>query len=48
MQLTEALQSQIPEVKGVEQVTSAEEVIAADEFAKFEERLRQGGKTVEV
>lgn len=39
---------QIPEVKGVEQVLSAEESIAADEFAKFEARLRSEGKTVEI
>lgn len=40
--------SQIPEVKAVEQIISDEEAIAADEFAKFEARLRAGGKTVEI
>jgi hypothetical protein len=35
-------------VKGVEQIVSAEEAIAADEFAKFEARLRSEGKTVEI
>lgn len=39
---------QIPEVKGVEQVISAEEAVAADEFSKFEARLRAEGKTVEI
>jgi hypothetical protein len=39
---------QIPEVKAVEQIISQEEAIAADEFAKFEARLREGGKTVEI
>jgi len=38
----------IPEVKAVEQIISQEEAIAADEFAKFEARLREGGKTVEI
>jgi len=38
----------IPEVKGVEQILSAEESVAADEFEKFEARLRSGGKTVEI
>lgn len=39
---------QVPEVKGVEQIISAEESIAADEFAKFEARLRGEGKTVTI
>ncbi|GAA6064725.1 hypothetical protein JCM10212_005848 [Sporobolomyces blumeae] len=38
----------IPEVKEVEQVLGPEEAVAEDEFAKFEARLRAGGKTVEV
>ncbi|BGP10071.1 hypothetical protein JCM10049v2_005954 [Rhodotorula toruloides] len=38
----------IPEVKEVEQVLGPEEAVAEDEFAKFEERLRAGGKTVHV
>ncbi|GAA5877009.1 hypothetical protein JCM16303_006369 [Sporobolomyces ruberrimus] len=38
----------IPEVKEVEQVLGPEEVVAEDAFAKFEARLRAGGKTVEV
>lgn len=31
----------IPEVKGVEQVMDQEESIAMEEFAKFEEKLKQ-------
>lgn len=42
------LPMQIPEVKAVEQIISDEEAIAADEFAKFEARLRSQGKTVEI
>ncbi|GAA5845703.1 hypothetical protein JCM3766R1_001142 [Sporobolomyces carnicolor] len=38
----------IPEVKEVEQVLGPEEAVAEDAFAKFEARLRAGGKTVEV
>ncbi|GAA5969397.1 hypothetical protein JCM11641_008103 [Rhodosporidiobolus odoratus] len=38
----------IPEVKEVEQVLGPEEAVAEDEFAKFEARLRSGGKTIEV
>ncbi|GAA6000685.1 Nfu1p [Rhodotorula paludigena] len=38
----------IPEVKEVEQVLGPAEAVAEDEFAKFEERLRMGGKTVSV
>ncbi|GAA5846835.1 hypothetical protein JCM5353_005347 [Sporobolomyces roseus] len=38
----------IPEVKEVEQVLGPEEAVAEDEFAKFEARLRSGGKTVEI
>ncbi|GAA5859051.1 hypothetical protein JCM8547_003983 [Rhodosporidiobolus lusitaniae] len=38
----------IPEVKEVEQVLGPEEAVAEDEFAKFEARLRAGGKTIEV
>ncbi|KAK4704994.1 hypothetical protein P7C70_g1207, partial [Phenoliferia sp. Uapishka_3] len=36
------------EVKEVEQVLGPEEVVAVDEFAKFEARLRGEGKTVEI
>ncbi|KPV73633.1 uncharacterized protein RHOBADRAFT_28750 [Rhodotorula graminis WP1] len=38
----------IPEVKEVEQVLGEAEAVAEDEFAKFEARLRSGGKTVSV
>lgn len=38
----------VPEVQSVEQVQSEEEKIAADEFSKFEARLRAGGKTVGI
>ncbi|GAA6003882.1 hypothetical protein JCM10207_006450 [Rhodosporidiobolus poonsookiae] len=38
----------IPEVKEVEQVLGPEEAVAEDEFAKFEARLRAGGKTISV
>ncbi|BGP42195.1 hypothetical protein JCM10450v2_006287 [Rhodotorula kratochvilovae] len=38
----------IPEVKEVEQVLGEAEAVAEDEFAKFEMRLRAGGKTVSV
>lgn len=38
----------IPEVQSVEQVLSEEEQVANDEFNKFEERLRAGGKTVSI
>ncbi|EGG11278.1 uncharacterized protein MELLADRAFT_41822 [Melampsora larici-populina 98AG31] len=38
----------IPEVQAVEQVLSEEEKVANDEFSKFEERLRSGGKTVSI
>ncbi|BGP18560.1 hypothetical protein JCM10213_003031 [Rhodosporidiobolus nylandii] len=38
----------IPEVKEVEQVLGPEEAVAEDEFAKFEARLRAGGKIIEV
>ncbi|GAA5920342.1 hypothetical protein JCM1841_005573 [Sporobolomyces salmonicolor] len=38
----------IPEVKEVEQVLGPEQAVAEDEFAKFEQRMRAGGKTVEV
>ncbi|GAA6055128.1 hypothetical protein JCM3770_007455 [Rhodotorula araucariae] len=38
----------IPEVKEVEQVLGEAEAVAEDEFAKFEARLRAGGKTVSV
>ncbi|ORY75973.1 HIRA-interacting protein 5 [Leucosporidium creatinivorum] len=38
----------VPEVKEVEQVLGPEEEVAIDEFAKFEQRLRGEGKTVEI
>ncbi|KAM0790671.1 hypothetical protein ACM66B_004530 [Microbotryomycetes sp. NB124-2] len=38
----------IPEVKEVEQIMGPEEQVAVDEFAKFEQRLRAEGKTVEL
>ncbi|PLW50515.1 hypothetical protein PCASD_01413 [Puccinia coronata f. sp. avenae] len=38
----------VPEVQSVEQVQSEEEKMAEDEFAKFEARLRGGGKTVDI
>jgi len=38
----------VPEVQSVEQVQSEEEKMAEDEFAKFEARLRGGGKTVNI
>ncbi|OAV91458.1 hypothetical protein, variant [Puccinia triticina 1-1 BBBD Race 1] len=38
----------VPEVQCVEQVQSEEEKMAEDEFAKFEARLRGGGKTVDI
>ena len=39
---------QIPEVKGIEQVLSEEEKVSTSEFEKFEARLRQGAKTVQI
>ncbi|SCV71476.1 BQ2448_3064 [Microbotryum intermedium] len=38
----------VPEVKEVLQVLGPEEEVAIDEFAKFEQRLRGEGKTVEI
>lgn len=38
----------VPEVKEVQQILGPEEKVAVDEFAKFEQRLRSSGKTVEV
>lgn len=38
----------VPDVKGVEQIPGPEEVVAKDEFSKFEARLRSGGKSVHI